>query len=100
MRPTFDLRFMLAVQLYGPFLRSMVKCATKTQPGLFTGSAHCGDANLVPFLHNFRLNTVDSALMLFPKSRLGKDIDLYGTRMPDQCLICIMCSCRLQCACR
>lgn len=38
---------MLAVQLYGPFLRSMVKCTTKTQPGLFTGSAHCGDANLV-----------------------------------------------------
>eukprot|EP00435_Cladocopium_sp_Y103_P031209 s378_g7.t2 len=39
--------FMLAVQLYGPFLRSMVKCATKTDPTIFTGSAHCGDANLV-----------------------------------------------------
>lgn len=61
-RPGCDLRFMLAVQLYGPFLRSMVKCATKTQPGLFTGSAHCGDANLVPFLH-------------FRSQDLGKDID-------------------------
>ncbi|CAK9037388.1 unnamed protein product [Durusdinium trenchii] len=39
--------FMLAVQLYGPFLRSMVKCAAKLQPGAFTGSAHCGDSNLV-----------------------------------------------------
>ena len=67
---------MLAVQLYGPFLRSMVKCTTKMQPGLFTGSAHCGDANLVPFLHNFR------------SQDLGKDIGLcIGTRIPDQCLI-------------
>lgn len=39
--------FMLAVQLYGPFLRSMVKCATEMEPTVFTGSAHCGDANLV-----------------------------------------------------
>ena len=44
------LRFMLAVQLYGPFLRSMVKCAAKTEPHIFTGSAHCGDASLVSWL--------------------------------------------------
>lgn len=48
------LRFMLAVQLYGPFLRSMVKCAAKLQPGAFTGSAHCGDSNLVLFVAQAR----------------------------------------------
>ncbi|CAJ1398240.1 unnamed protein product [Effrenium voratum] len=38
---------MLAVQLHGPFLRSLVECPSVPQSGVFTGSAMCGDANLV-----------------------------------------------------
>ncbi|CAE7289852.1 kif19 [Symbiodinium sp. CCMP2456] len=40
--------FTLAVQLYGPFLRSMVECAEQVKPGAkFSGSTHCGNSHYV-----------------------------------------------------
>jgi len=40
--------YSLGIQLYGPFLRSMVECDTPPTPGApFSGSAYCGDAELV-----------------------------------------------------
>mmetsp|Transcript_101373 Transcript_101373/g.322025 ORF Transcript_101373/g.322025 Transcript_101373/m.322025 type:complete len:482 (-) Transcript_101373:128-1573(-) len=40
--------YSLGIQLYGPFLRSMVECETPALPGArFSGSAHCGDAERV-----------------------------------------------------
>ena len=44
----FRLRFTLAVQLYGPFLRSMVECTEQVKPGAkFSGSTHCGNSHYV-----------------------------------------------------
>jgi len=40
--------YSLSIQLYGPFLRSLVVCSTKIAPGAaFTGSAQCGDLHYV-----------------------------------------------------
>lgn len=40
--------FSLGIQLYGPFLRSLVECEPRPVPGArFSGSARCGDAGLV-----------------------------------------------------
>lgn len=40
--------YSLGIQLYGPFLRSMVVCETPLEPGAkFSGSSYCGDAHYV-----------------------------------------------------
>lgn len=40
--------YSLGIQLYGPYLRSMVSCETPVQAGQeFSGSAYCGDASHV-----------------------------------------------------
>mmetsp|Transcript_83445 Transcript_83445/g.131417 ORF Transcript_83445/g.131417 Transcript_83445/m.131417 type:complete len:466 (+) Transcript_83445:92-1489(+) len=39
--------YTLGIQLYGPFLRTMVSCETPVAAGDFTGSAFCGDAAYV-----------------------------------------------------
>lgn len=40
--------YSLGIQLYGPFLRSLVECEHPPLPeGRFSGSAHCGDADYV-----------------------------------------------------